>query len=92
MKIEILEIHRMQSLPEETPFWSVRMRVEDIFEVAFPVPFTVKKEDILVYLTQHKEDVLRDCKNIYVSKIAASTNIVDMFLDLCELKTKAGIP
>lgn len=88
LKIEVLKIHKIQALPYEEPFWSVHVRVEDVFEVAFPIPYTVAQADIPAYIIQHAEDVFQHCKSIYAPKIADALNIVDMFLDLRKLKTK----
>ena len=91
MKIEVLNYKKIETAGDEEPFWSVRIRVEDIFEVSFPVPIVVSENEIVNYLSEHQEDVLGDCKSIYGSVIAHKHNIVDMFLDLREIKKKLKI-
>jgi len=91
MDIEILGYQKIQAHADEEPFWSVRVQVEGLFEVSFPVPFEVPEKGIPNYISEHKEDVFRDCKSIYSPRIAHQHNIVDMFLDIRELKKRAPL-
>jgi len=91
MAIEIISYQRFQGLPEEPAYWRVKLRVNDLFNIIYPIPLDVEPSDFQTWLDERYPDVLAACKHIYGPKLKTAKSIAEIYILLQKIKGKVRL-
>jgi len=88
MAIEIISYREFQALPEEPAYWRVELRVNDLFNIIYPIPLSIDPADFQTWLDERYSDVLEACKRIYGPRLKTAKSITEIYILLQKVKEK----